>query len=145
VYVDGFNLYYRTLKYTPYKWLNIAAMCNHILADVDPAYQISRIKYYTAPVKPFPNNLQAPSRQQIYSRALRTLPNFQIIQGTFLLNPHWAHVANPPNPGNPWVEVLKSEEKGSDVNLASHMIRDGFRGFYDAAILVTNRINSRLQ
>ncbi len=37
-----------------------------------------------------------------------------------------------------FVRVIKTEEKGSDVNLASHMLRDGFRGSYEAAVLVTN-------
>jgi hypothetical protein len=27
VYVDGFNLYYGCLKGTPYKWLDLDAMC----------------------------------------------------------------------------------------------------------------------
>lgn len=27
VYVDGFNLYYRALKRTPYKWLNLDQLC----------------------------------------------------------------------------------------------------------------------
>jgi hypothetical protein len=27
VYIDGFNLYYGGVKDTPYRWLNIAAMC----------------------------------------------------------------------------------------------------------------------
>ena len=37
-----------------------------------------------------------------------------------------------------FVRVVKTEEKGSDVNIASHMLRDGFRGAYEAAVLVTN-------
>jgi len=37
-----------------------------------------------------------------------------------------------------FVRVLQTEEKGSDVNLASHMLREGFRGNYEMAVLVTN-------
>jgi len=36
------------------------------------------------------------------------------------------------------VRVVKTEEKGSDVNIASHMLRDAFRGSFDVAVLVTN-------
>ena len=36
------------------------------------------------------------------------------------------------------MRVVETEEKGSDVNIASHMLLDGFRGAYDAAVLVTN-------
>ncbi len=36
------------------------------------------------------------------------------------------------------VKVLKSEEKGSDVNLASHLVRDAFLDAFDVAVVVTN-------
>ena len=35
-----------------------------------------------------------------------------------------------------WVD--KTEEKGSDVNLASHLLHDGFKGLYDVAVIITN-------
>ncbi len=35
-----------------------------------------------------------------------------------------------------WVD--KTEEKGSDVNLAAHLLHDGFKGLYDVAVLITN-------
>jgi len=35
-----------------------------------------------------------------------------------------------------WVD--KTEEKGSDVNLATHLLHDGFRGMFEAAVLITN-------
>ena len=31
VYVDGFNLYYGAVKGTPYKWLDIARLCQSLL------------------------------------------------------------------------------------------------------------------
>jgi uncharacterized LabA/DUF88 family protein len=37
-----------------------------------------------------------------------------------------------------YVRVLKSEEKGSDVNMATHLVHDAHRGLFDAAVLVTN-------
>ena len=36
------------------------------------------------------------------------------------------------------VEVLKTEEKGSDVNLAVHLLNDAWLDVYDSAIVVTN-------
>ncbi|HEX9123294.1 MAG TPA: NYN domain-containing protein [Actinomycetota bacterium] len=36
------------------------------------------------------------------------------------------------------VEVLKTEEKGSDVNLATYMLVDGFKAAYDVAVVVSN-------
>ncbi|NLD36866.1 MAG: NYN domain-containing protein [Desulfatiglans sp.] len=31
IYVDGFNLYYRALKGTPYKWLDIKLLVSNLL------------------------------------------------------------------------------------------------------------------
>lgn len=44
-----------------------------------------------------------------------------------------------PKPGqSPYVTVLKTEEKGSDVNLASRLLRDGYRDNYDVAAIISN-------
>ena len=37
-----------------------------------------------------------------------------------------------------FAKVIKWEEKASDVNLAAHLLWDGFRGAYDTAVLITN-------
>ncbi len=34
--------------------------------------------------------------------------------------------------------MIKTEEKGSDVNLATHLLHDGVRGLYDTAVIVSN-------
>ena len=44
VYVDGFNLYYGSLKRTPYKWLDLGRLCAGML----PNDHVIAIKYYTA-------------------------------------------------------------------------------------------------
>jgi uncharacterized LabA/DUF88 family protein len=134
VYVDGFNLYYGAVKRTPYKWLNILKLCELLL----PKNQILKIKYFTALVTARPGDPDQPNRQQIYLRALRTLPDVEIIYGHFL-----EHAVSMPLvsslPGKPkYVDVMKTEEKGSDVNLAAHLINDGYKGLYQVAILVTN-------
>jgi uncharacterized LabA/DUF88 family protein len=36
------------------------------------------------------------------------------------------------------VEVIKTEEKGSDVNLAVNLLNDGYQGKYQLATIVTN-------
>ena len=35
-------------------------------------------------------------------------------------------------------EIVKTEEKGSDVNLAVHLLNDGWLDAYDCAVVVTN-------
>ena len=36
------------------------------------------------------------------------------------------------------VEVIRTEEKGSDVNLAVHVLNDGWLDAYDCAVVVSN-------
>ncbi len=39
-----------------------------------------------------------------------------------------------PVPGqNPFVKVVKTEEKGSDVNIASHLLMDAFDNAFECA------------
>jgi len=135
IYVDGFNLYYGSLKGTPYKWLDIAKLCQLILTRD----QINHIKYFTALVSARPGDPDQPNRQQTYLRALATLPQFSIIKGTFLSHPALLPLA-PQHQGQRRnkVWVLRTEEKGSDVNLATHLLNDGYKREYELAVLITN-------
>jgi uncharacterized LabA/DUF88 family protein len=134
IYVDGFNLYFGSVKDTPYKWLDINKLCKLLL----PNHNISRIKYFTARISGRHSDPYQPTRQQTYLRALSTLTNLEIIYGHFLSNESYMPLAGRP-PGAPkYVKVIKTEEKGSDVNLATHLLRDGFYNQYETAVLITN-------
>jgi hypothetical protein len=134
VYIDGFNLYYGSLRNTRFKWLNPAVLCQLLL----PGHQIDRIRYFTAHVKSRPHDPDAPTRQQIYLRALRTIPNLEIHLGQFLTHAVWMPDANSTSSPPAKLRVLKTEEKGSDVNLASYLLLDAFQKSYQWAVLVTN-------
>lgn len=134
VYVDGFNLYYGAVKNTPYKWLNLSLLCNNLL----PNFNIVKIKYYTARVKARPSDPGQPVRQQTYLRALQTIPDLEIVYGQFLQSTVRMMLAIPPKRGSKFAEVIKTEEKGSDVNIAAHMIHDAHLGQYDVAVIVSN-------
>lgn len=131
VSVDGFNLYYRAVKRTPHKWLNIDLLCSFLL----PRANIARINYYTARVAARPHDPDQPTRQNIYLRALATLPHLSIVEGTFLSKPATLPLASDPTK---FATVLRTEEKGSDVNLASRLINDGHLGRYEQAVVITN-------
>jgi hypothetical protein len=62
------------------------------------------------------------------------LPDLEIIEGDFRTRVVRAKVVKPP-PNT--IEIYKTEEKGSDVNLGAHLLMDGFLGRYDAAIVIT--------
>jgi NYN domain len=132
VYIDGFNLYYGALKRTPYKWLDLGQLCRQML----PNDTIESIQYFTARVSARPYNLSAPLDQQAYLRALRTVPNLSITFGHFLTHSVRMVVTG----SNPMQKVFvdKTEEKGSDVNLAAHLLRDSFLRKFETAVLVTN-------
>jgi len=130
LYVDGFNLFYSAVKGTPLRWLNPVALIERAF----PKNQIVRTKFFTAKVGALPHNPGQPVRQMIFWRALRTLPNLEIIEGDFRTREIMAAVVNPP-PN--FIKVFKTEEKGSDVNLAAHLLLDGFRGNFECAIVVT--------
>ncbi|WP_155742824.1 NYN domain-containing protein, partial [Xanthomonas graminis] len=36
------------------------------------------------------------------------------------------------------IEVIKTEEKGSDCNLAAHLVHDACRGAFDVALVISN-------
>ena len=130
VYVDAFNLYYGCLRKTPYRWLNLAELCAKIL----PKNQIHRIRYFTALVTPRPSDPQQRNRQEIYLRALRTIPNLTVHTGRYLASKVRMMRAD----GSGTVEVLKSEEKGSDVNLASRLLVDCYNSKCDIAVIISN-------
>jgi hypothetical protein len=108
IYVDGFNLYYGALKGTPFKWLNLDRLCRLLL----PKNEIVGIKYFTATVSARPHDPDQPTRQQTYLRALRTLPNLEIIYGHFLA--HEVLMPRADNPTKP-VGILNPQQRPSRV------------------------------
>ncbi|MDP6042576.1 MAG: NYN domain-containing protein [Candidatus Latescibacteria bacterium] len=134
VYIDGFNLYFGAVSRTPYKWLNVAEVCRKLLTQ----NQINSIKYFTARVVARPHDPQQPMRQQVYFRALQTIPNLTIIYGTFLSHEVDMPLANSSTSPPPMVRVIKTEEKGSDVNLAAYLLKDGYENDYECAVVVSN-------
>lgn len=137
VYIDGFNLYRRALQGTPYKWLDLCRMSELLL----PQFEIRKVRYFTARIKPQVHKPQSPQRQQAYLRALATQPRVSVHLGQFRVDPRdmQVHPQEFDDDGLPkLVRVRKFEEKGSDVNLATHLLNDAFTGAAEAFIVLTN-------
>ena len=133
VYIDGFNFYYGEVRGTPYKWLDPFALFSRVL---DQRNTLVKIRYFTARVQPTPYDPDANVRQDAYLRALQAhCPLVEIHFGHFLRHRIWSENANPPPPR---VEIWKNEEKGSDVNLALHLLNDAYQNAYDCAVVVSN-------
>ena len=144
IYVDGFNLYHRALKKTQHKWLDLHALCQAALPKNNT---ITSINYYTARVsgKISPD---AAKDQNTYLKALGTLPNLRIHYGNFQVTEKHMYLCQPldfqpacttlPQPTPRFARVVKIEEKGSDVNLGVHLVRDAFSGAFEHAAIITN-------
>lgn len=139
VYVDGFNLYYRKLQGTPYKWLNLRRFAELMLAQND----VREIYYFTARITARPDDPDQPQRQQIYLRALATV-SVQTIYGTFQSRPKQRPLLRDLVLGKERllagtkVWVLDTEEKGSDVNLATLLLGNAAAGRCQMSVVVSN-------
>ena len=185
VYVDGFNLFYGALKGTPFKWLDPVRLAELL---VPQGHTIERLRYFTARVSG-KSDPAAPARQQIYLKALATLPEVELHYGRFLAKTNWRPLTNLPvagrrietpgpvtlpagdhpvlggkrqtlpvgaYPGTPGgrrgakrkagapladavvAEFHAMEEKGSDVNLAAHLLNDAWQGLFESAVVISN-------
>lgn len=134
IYVDGFNLYYRALKHdNSLKWLDIKKLCQSILSQEN---SILRINYYSARVSD-KIKVGTSKRQHSYIRALETIPEMRIHMGNFLVKPKTAKLVEPIG-GIRYAKFFNIEEKGSDVNLATHMVLDACKDRYDVAVVISN-------
>lgn len=145
-YVDGFNLYYGALRGTSYRWLDLAALCRRLLptslkdsTGTPKPVLLCGIKYFTAPIKSQSPNDHGPAHQAAYLAALREhLGNLLTIHEGFYLQKKVYMTPVDTKKYGYSIEVYKSEEKGSDVNLAVCLVADAFLGKYDVALVVSN-------
>lgn len=152
---------------TSWMWLDIRRLANRVL-DGRPGWEsaeVSRVVYCTAPVTRSPESL---ARQQQYHLALRAHASVDhIAYGEFRASvrqspvavgtrsrsgrstPQVLAFAKNPLPGAIWlrhrpsdssllVSHEKLEEKGTDVNVASHLLIDVLERRVSAAIVITN-------
>ncbi|MDE2815717.1 MAG: NYN domain-containing protein [Chloroflexota bacterium] len=134
VYVDGFNLYYRALKGRPFRWLDLCKLSEVLF----PRDTIKQVCYFTALLDARPSDPAQPQRQQVYLRALATLPNLEVYYGTFRSRTKHRPLVKPIVGLPEIVEVRDSEEEGSDVNLVTRLLVDGFNGEYEQAVVISN-------
>jgi len=136
VYIDGFNLFYGCLKGTRHRWINLEALCRQEL----PNNYIAAVRYFTAPVIPRPHKPHEAQNQQMYLRALATLPRVTIHLGHFLEKRTRGYLIDPQTdkPTQQMVRIQVPEEKGTDVNIATYLLLDGTQEMYDVAVIISN-------
>jgi len=142
IYIDGFNLYYRSLKDTSLKWLDIEALC-HQLVGVNA--DIKAIKYFTARIKAQTNSNGAADRQYCYIEAIKFSNALcEVIEGEYYIRKKKRKLRRsicdkePSCVQDNIVNTLEPEEKQTDVNIAAHMIEDAWLDRYDQAVLISS-------
>ena len=126
VYIDGFNLYYGALRGTAHKWLNLERYFSLLRPDDD----LQQIHYFTALVT-------GPTRpnQDIYLRALATLPSVNVVLGKFKRKRVLCSVPACSHAGTRLFDAL--EEKHTDVHIGIHMLDDAYQNRCERQILVS--------
>ena len=115
LYVDGFNLYFGLRSYGGrYKWLDLRLLAERLCQDGEV---VGTVIYCTARISG--KDKTKIRRQNVYLEALRER-GVTIVFGKFKARPH-----NCPSCGH---RYKKPEEKESDVNLASLLLRDAAAG-----------------
>ena len=166
-YIDGFNLYYGAKAWcgasTPgWRWLDFRALVTAKLPTHWPNASISRLVYCTARVSGV-DDPTSPQDQDRYLRALELSGTVDKIEyGKLIARVRTSPLATRTGKGRPrittsdWPIMVKDaaradvpgarfvashlhrEEKGSDVNVATHLLIDVFEKAIDCAVVVSN-------
>lgn len=172
VYIDGFNLYYGARGScgqgtAGWRWLDLRALSEH-LAQRWSGATVTRIVYCTARISGADNPSGA-ADQDVYLKALMTTKSVDLIEyGSYVSRVKQAPLATADAKGRPilvrsappvlikdshdanvrnavfMVSHARREEKGSDVNVAAHLLLDVLQGTVDAAIVISNDSDLRL-
>ncbi|WP_249012222.1 NYN domain-containing protein [Conexibacter sp. DBS9H8] len=174
VYIDGFNLYYgaRGLcgRGTPgWRWINLRSLASALCQSTSWSdISIERIVYCTARISGADNPGGARD-QDIYLKALVAAQSVDHIEyGTYVSRVKRAPLALPDAKGRPiltraaapvlvkdssdnpvhdavfLVSHAQREEKGSDVNVAAHLLLDVLEGSVEAALVISNDSDLKL-
>jgi len=139
-YIDGGNLYYGLLRGRPAtKWLDLVAFAQSLL---DGKHELVAVKYFTARTKTYPHDPAAIERQNIYLQALAAQNKVQIIEGYYNKNKIWipsiSEKCKECNAStNGYVHVMKMEEKRTDVNIVTELLRDAYGNEAESFMLIS--------
>lgn len=133
VYVDGFNLYFGALKPRPnFKWLDLRKFSQLLY----PERTIGNVYYFTADIHRLHEFDDSPKRQNTYLKALAD-SGVEIVKGHFNLREKHLRLVGANDPTSQLAHVWQYEEKGSDVNLASYLLRDVYVSRISHALVIS--------
>jgi hypothetical protein len=153
-----------------WRWLDVRALANALVAEQHGLWlgaQVSRVVYCTARISSAANASGA-TDQDIYLKALHTSGSVDHIEfGNYiskvikrplatadrrnrpiLAGPNWPIMVQQQGIPSPDATFMASvatwEEKGSDVNVATHLLIDILTGAVDAAVVISNDSDLRM-
>ncbi|MCM2316694.1 MAG: NYN domain-containing protein [Thermoanaerobaculia bacterium] len=133
VYIDGFNLYFglRSKGWKKYYWLDLERFSSQILR---PGQLLGSAKYFTARISGPPPKQQ---RQDAYLRALESTgikTFFGQYQSFAKACPRCGEQVSCPQCK---LRILETNEKMTDVNIATQLLADAYDDRFDTAIIVS--------
>jgi uncharacterized LabA/DUF88 family protein len=173
VYIDGFKLYYGARGLcgrgtAGWRWLDLRALAVTLATARWAGCSIDRVVYCSARISGRDNPSGA-SDQDVYLKALTASASVDLIEyGTYVSRVKTAPLAIPDKKGRPvltrsahpvlvkdaadnavpdavfLVSHARREEKGSDVNVATHLLLDVLGKDVDAALVISNDSDLRL-
>ena len=141
IYIDGGNLYFGLLKGRPeVKWLDLDAFCRRL---VGTDHELNAIKYFTANIKTYPHDPASIERQNLYLQAVAAKGGIETIFGYYNKNKTWLPAIDrrcvdcDVTGDGGRVHVMKFEEKRTDANIITEMLRDAFTSDIQSFILIS--------
>lgn len=123
-YIDGFNLYFgiKEAGYDACKWLDIYGL---VKALIKSSQELVTVKYFTSRVSNKPDKQK---RQNTFIEALETT-GIEIYYGHYQ-----AQSVECKRCGAIWIT---NNEKMTDVNIATQVLIDAYKDYYDMAMLIS--------
>ncbi|MCY4641753.1 MAG: NYN domain-containing protein [Gammaproteobacteria bacterium] len=144
-YIDGFNLYFGSLKGTPYRWLDLSKLVKQLCHQQNPDCSLIVIKYYTAEIKVklSPRKDNSYKAQKDYLLSLQAHSEAQnskleIIKGRYSIQPRKYYAYQEPVDFDNKLSVWVPEEKQTDVAIATDLLCDVMDNVCDQAVIFSN-------
>lgn len=153
-----------------WRWLDLRQLATTVISAQSnwQGATVTRVVYCTARIKGA-SNVQSQQDQDVYLRALLAASSVEVIEyGTYVTRTTTAPLATAGPGGRPQIStaawpvmirdatgsdvpnasfmasVARREEKGSDVNVAAHLLLDVLNRTVDAAVIISNDSDLRL-
>ena len=144
IYVDGLNLYHGLLEGKSYEWIDPKKLyekaASRRFKQEQHELNVVGVKYFMTPFKGKRELVEAQNRHRLALEA--QIKGFEYHPGEFrernLKIRLDEELRKKYKITEKIMEIKKNVEKGTDVNIATHLLNDAWLGYFDRAVLITN-------